>query len=241
MAEEMEIEERMIDCKCPYCGESVSFTAMNAGTAQECPFCMAALIVPKESCEIGGRFPLPIETPRLILRRLTHGDADALAQLVSDKELLVYLSLPAKNEEDVADWLDADAKVDLSRLNPELFLAIQLQENEKLLGLVSIRYGNGDYRVPEVTVVIGRSEQRKGYGTEALRGVLGFGFRGLNLRRITAHCDSRNAAFIALAAKAGLRQEGAAFEDRYFEEKWVDTAYFAMLQSEYEGAAPPSA
>ncbi|MDB6020284.1 MAG: hypothetical protein JWQ04_141, partial [Pedosphaera sp.] len=43
-----------------------------------------------------------------------------------------------------------------------------------------------------------------------------------------------NMAFTGLAAKIGLRQEGAFFEDRYFKDKWVNTAYFALLKDEYE-------
>ena len=229
-------EQQMIDCKCPYCGEGVSYPEMDAGTAQDCPFCMEALIVPPENGTGAKKFPLPISTERLYLRRLRPDDADYLVQLTSDQENLRYHTIGVADEESVARWLDEDAKTQVSQLDPVLNLAIELQNGRKFIGLSSIQYDVGPYRQPGFTVAIVRSEQRKGFGAEAVRGLLEFGFRGLNMRRITAHCDSRNEAFMKLAAKVGLRQEGAFFEDRYVKGEWVNTAYYAMLQSEYQNA-----
>jgi RimJ/RimL family protein N-acetyltransferase len=233
MADEMETSgQRMIDFKCPYCGDAVSFPEMDADSAQDCPFCGEALIVPGESCEVGPKFPLPINTQRLVLRRLQLGDVDAFVKMSGDEESLRYHSWPVMDEEDVGQWVERDAKVHLSQLDPALWLAVELKENGNCIGLASIRYAPGTFQ-PEITVVIERSEQRKGYGSEAVRGLLDFGFNGLNMRRITAYCDDRNEAFTKLAAKIGLRQEGLFYGDRYVKEEWVNTVYYALLKEEY--------
>jgi RimJ/RimL family protein N-acetyltransferase len=189
---------------------------------------------------VGRAFPLPINTPRLLLRRLEPEDTVSLARLGSDEELLTYHWLPATDEEDAAKWIERDAKVDLTQYTSNLYLAVNLRDNERLIGLVSIGRTDQNYGWVEVTVVIERSEQRKGYGTEALQGLLEFGFCGLTQHRITAQCDARNVAFVGLAAKVGLRQEGTFFETRFVKGKWFDTAYFAMLKKEFDGAGPES-
>lgn len=238
MPDEMEgpAEQQMIDCKCPYCGEGVSFPAMDALTPQDCPFCMGPLIVPKQSGEEAKKFPLPIFTPRLYLQRLAVDDADALAQLSADQENLRFHYLRELDEEDIAQWLDRAGKTNLSELSPALYLTIQLRNTSKFLGLATIQYSQSPYRMPEFDLVILKGEQLKGFGTEAVRGILDFCFNGLNMRRVTTYCDSRNEPFMKLAAKVGLRQEGAFFEDRYVKGEWVNTAYYAMLQSEYQNA-----
>ena len=233
MSDEMEnvdADEQMIDCKCPYCGESVSFPKMDALAAQDCPFCMQVLVVPKDSGGVAKKFPLPITTSRLILRRLQPGDADALMQLTGD------------DDAEVAQRLQADEKVILSQLSPKLQLAVALRDTDRVIGLATMKYGAGPYEPafnhpPEFTIMIGEPDQRKGFGAEAVRGLLEFGFRGLNMHRIIAYCDSRNEAFMKLAVKVGLRQEGAFFEDRFVKGEWVNTAYYAILQSEFEAAA----
>jgi len=67
-------EENFLDFKCPYCSEPVSFPESAIGSAQECPNCMASLIVPAAGGETGEKIPIPIATTRLILRRFAMND-----------------------------------------------------------------------------------------------------------------------------------------------------------------------
>ena len=67
-------EENFLDFKCPYCGEPVSFTENAIASAQECPNCMESLIVPEAGSETGEKLPIPITTPRLILRLFAMND-----------------------------------------------------------------------------------------------------------------------------------------------------------------------
>ena len=93
-------EENFLDFKCPYCGEPVSFPESATGSAQECPNCMASLIVPEAGGETGKMIPIPIATPRLILRRFAMNDWEALMKLLADEEFLQYTDGLAVNEEE---------------------------------------------------------------------------------------------------------------------------------------------
>ena len=83
-------EENFIDFKCPCCHEPVSFPKETAGFVQGCPSCNESLIVPDDGSEVGRPIPLPIATPRLVLRRLAAGDWKDLLELMSDEEFFHY-------------------------------------------------------------------------------------------------------------------------------------------------------
>ena len=99
-------EENFLDFKCPYCGAPVSFPETAIGSVQECPNCMANLIVPEAGGEIGETIPIPITTPRLILRRFAMNDWEPLMKLLSDEDFLQSTDGLAVNEEEqVLHWL----------------------------------------------------------------------------------------------------------------------------------------
>src|SRR5438477_1426445 len=97
----MSFGENFIDCRCPYCGESVSFRDNVAGSAQECPNCTESLIVPLDTCDLAGKIPLPMATARLNLRRLTMSDQGDLLEFLSDEALFEYLESPPPEEEQI--------------------------------------------------------------------------------------------------------------------------------------------
>src|ERR1035441_6751594 len=83
-------EESFIDFKCPYCSEPVSFPRESTGFAQACPNCTQSLIVPGDGSEVGHQIPLPVATPKLVLRRLAGSDWKDLLEIISDEEFFRY-------------------------------------------------------------------------------------------------------------------------------------------------------
>ena len=128
------MEDNFIDFKCPYCTEAVSFPADSAGKIQECPECAEIHIVPQESREFGQKIPIPITTPRLILRRLTGADWKELLEFMSDEELFRYLEASPLDEEQVIQWLGRDEAVRLTTPGAPFCLAMQLQTGGKVIG-----------------------------------------------------------------------------------------------------------
>jgi RimJ/RimL family protein N-acetyltransferase len=55
--------------------------------------------------------------------------------------------------------------------------------------------------------------ERQGYITEAVRGILRFGFETVGARRIQVRCDSTNVRSIAVAERIGIRREGVMKND----------------------------
>ena len=147
-------EENLIEFKCPHCGEANAFRATEAGTVQECPYCAQAIVVPLESTEVGLALPIPIKTPRLLLRRLEPGDAPDMLEIATGDEWFRYLNVNPLNEEEMDQWLERDLNVQLTRPERTLNLGIVLAEGGKLIGWSWINGLDETHRRAWIGVVI---------------------------------------------------------------------------------------
>jgi len=223
-------EESFVDFKCPYCQETVSFPGADAGYARACPMCSATVIVPSDGSGVGKPLPLPLQTERLTLRRFLPGDWKDLLEFMSDEQLFAFGGNPL-GEDEVLQWLEAERNVKLTTPDQPFYLGIQLKEGEKMIGFVSLRFT--DPLQAMLYIILNRNYQHKGYGLEAVDAVLGFCFEGIKLHRVSARCDSRNAAACKLCENVGLRKEGEFLKDTHGLEGWHNSVYYAALEEEY--------
>jgi [ribosomal protein S5]-alanine N-acetyltransferase len=233
-------EESFVDFKCPYCGEAVSFPQESAGFAQACPNCTESLIVPDDGSEAGKKIPLPIRTPRLILRRLTAHDWKDLLELMSDEEFFRYQDGVPLDEDRVLQWLESDVHVKLTTPEQSFYLGLEVQNGGKLVGYLSLTFT--DPRRLQVTFSIGLngSFKRQGFAREAVEALLGFCFEGLRLHRVAGWCDNRNVAACRLMEKVGFRREGEFLKNRWVHGEWTNSIWYALLEedcAETEGQA----
>jgi len=226
-------EENFVDFKCPWCEEAVSFPQTDAGFARACPNCQETVIVPEDGAQTGGKPPLPITTERLVLRRFAPGDWKDLLEFVSDESLFRYTGGGPMEEDDVLGWLELDSQVKLTTPDNFFYLGIEVKDGAKLIGYIGLRLV--DALQAGLNVVVSPAYQRKGYGTEAMVGLLGFCFAGIKLHRVKARCDGRNIAGCKLFEKAGLRREGEAVKDTLTQEGWINTVWYAALEEEFRG------
>jgi len=234
----MKTDDNFIDCKCPGCGCAVSFPQDCAGGVEKCPNCTGDLVAPADGNENAGKIPLPITTPRLVLRRLAAADWKDLLEFLSDEDLFLYVDNQPAGEKQVLEWLDADRHVKLTTPNTTFCLAIELQPKGRVIGTVYLHSNDEFSSQTDVSIYVGRQSQRQGIGTEALNAVLHFCLDGIGLHRVSADCDSRNVAACRLAEKAGMRREGELIKARWMNGEWVNTVLYAFLHEEY---APASA
>jgi RimJ/RimL family protein N-acetyltransferase len=231
------VEITFVDFKCPHCGNPVSFPDQWIGRPQECPSCFQMLIVPKPGVEVGSKLPIPFKTSRLLLRRLIPMDSNDLLEIVSDEDILRYQDWSPMDEQEVESWLADDQKTPQFQRGCIFYLALELLEQQKVIGFVTLNCLEENKSEMSVDVFINRTHQRHGFGTEAFRGAMEFIFTGLNVRRLSAWCDSRNLAGLHILEKAGLRREGQFIKCRLVKGEWVDTIQYAFLQEEYLLAA----
>jgi RimJ/RimL family protein N-acetyltransferase len=145
------------------------------------------------------------------------------------------------DEKEVEDWLVREEKDEPFR-HRHLNLALELVEQNKVIGFVTLRFLDDDN--PETSgtemslyVYVNRKYQRRGFATEAVRGAMEFLFLGLNVRRLVAWCNCKDLACIRVLEKAGWRREGTFLKNNFVKGELVDTAAYALLKEEYVSAA----
>jgi RimJ/RimL family protein N-acetyltransferase len=236
MNDDTAAEDQFIDFKCPCCGEQISFPATASNSVQECFNCTEPIVVPERGGE-GRKIPLPIATPRLTLRKFRGADWKDLLQLFSDDEFFDAAPFKLDGEEQIAQWLEQDTVVKLTSPGVPFILAVQTNENAKVIGLLTLSFSDAERLQSFLSIVIHRDFQRKGFGTEAALGALGFCFNGIALHRVQGYCDSANTAACRLSEKAGMRREGEFVQSHKVKNQWVNTVAYAILREEFKSAA----
>lgn len=112
--------------------------------------------------------------------------------------------------------------------------AIRAREDDHLIGRATIYWiewqnGNGHIRLGFGAAV----DRGKGYGTQALRMLLRFGFAELNLFRVTAHVPEYNEAAIALLKKFGFTQEVCRRKSLERDGRRWDMYVYGLLRDEW--------
>jgi MtfA peptidase len=229
-----EQESDFIDFTCPYCSNPVAFPKPDAGKLRQCPNCLEAMIVPDRPGLQAERIPFPIRTDRLVLRRVQTLDAKDLAGLMSDPATLRYLAWKPMSLEDTEEWIAGQSRLSFPKPEGYCYFAIEATQVAKVIGMATFWFVPQEFNLTQFEIIIHPDWQRKGYATEAGRGLLAYAFQGLRARRVIADCDARNVPGRRLLLKVGLRQESECIKDRFLKREWVNTLGFALLKQEHE-------
>lgn len=165
------------------------------------------------------------------LREIERKDISEINKWRNDKELIKFLGAPYRfiNEEVDIGWYENY----MNNRNNTIRCAITLQNDEKIIGLITLN--NIDYinRVAVLHIMIDRTYQNKGAGSFAIKNILEYVFEDLNLNRIELEVLSDNARAIAVYKKNGFREEGLRREACYKEGKYINQISMAILKKEY--------
>ncbi|GAA2170797.1 MULTISPECIES: GNAT family N-acetyltransferase [Glycomyces] len=152
---------------------------------------------------------LELETDRLLLRPLTTDDAEALAAINADPEVMRYIGNGAPRT--LADTEALTAKVEAHwDAHGWGAFAVREQDTGDLVGLGILATPAFLPEILPATEVgwrIGRDRWGRGYAPEAARAVIGFAFGELGLDRVVSCIHSENAASIRVAEKLGMTLE----------------------------------
>ena len=173
-----------------------------------------------------------ITANRLSLRWISAADIEDLFSIFSNGEVMRYWSTPP-----LADI--AGAKKLLAEIHEGfqhrtlLKWGVALRSNDKLVGTTTLYSLDFDNRRCELGYALGRIHWGNGYMQEALNATLGFAFGDLDMRRIEADVDPRNAASIRTLERLGFQREG------FLRERWQvngeiqDALFYGLLRPEW--------
>ncbi len=170
---------------------------------------------------------------RIYLRALDSGDLDRCLRWMNDAEILAMLGrrLPMGRAAE-REWLEAQSKDD-----SEMNLAIVLKEDDRHIGncgFPEIDYAN---RSAAFGILLGEKDVWGcGYGPEAARLIVGYGFDQLGLHRIRLLVYAFNERAIRAYEKTGFVREGTLREAYYRHGAFHDTIVMSVLESEWSGS-----
>ena len=173
-----------------------------------------------------------LNTNRLSLRAISAADVDDFYAVYSNPEVMRYWSTPPLPNKDAASKLIDEIHEGIER-NDMLKWGIALRSNDKLIGSVTLFHIDLTHRRAEIGYAQGRAYWGQGYMQEALRAVLNHAFEVLNLHRIEADVDPRNAGSVRTLERLGFQREG------YLRERWQvngeiqDAFYYGLLRPDW--------
>lgn len=161
----------------------------------------------------------------VIIGPLLAEDSAQLFRWINDRDLVVLNSAYSPvHEQDHADWF---ARVG-ENASVRMF-AIRTPEGD-LIGSCQLNSISPVHRSAELQIRIGEEEVRgKGFGTEALKQLIRFGFDDLGLRRIYLKVFAHNEAALATYRKVGFVEEGCLREAVFIAGSWRDVVIMALL------------
>lgn len=144
-------------------------------------------------------FPMPITTPRLMLRITKTGDGKEINEAIADSFLELYPWMPWARSNITVDQSEEYARQAeanwILKNNKSLGLVLLIFEKDnpgKMVGVISLQ--EFDWAIPslEIGYWMRTAYVGKGYMLEAVNAVTQYVFKEINVKRLEIRCDPRN-------------------------------------------------
>jgi RimJ/RimL family protein N-acetyltransferase len=129
-------------------------------------------------------------------------------------------------KERIAKW-SANDKDDLG------FAIETLEDRPVLVGHIGLWGARPKDRCATIGIALGRVYIGRGYGTDAMRVIVEYGFREMGLHRMQLDVAPFNAAGVRAYEKAGFVEEGRRRESVWHDGRWYDEVMMSILDREW--------
>ena len=174
-----------------------------------------------------------IETERLLLRRFSIDDADAMYRnWASDPEVTRFLTWPAHSSAEVSravleGWVSSYAQETYYQ-----WAIVLKTHGDDPIGSISAVGMNDDVGMIHIGYCLGRDWWRQGIMSEALKAVMDFFFDEVGANRIESRHDPRNPHSGMVMKKCGMQYEGTMRQSDRNNQGICDASWYALLKSE---------
>ena len=173
-----------------------------------------------------------LETPRLRLRALVDADVPDLFAIFRDPEAMRYWSRPPMTAIAEAEELLRD--IEYHATTKTLFeWGIARREDDLVIGTSTIFKIEREHRRAELGYILRRDHWKRGLANEALTAIVSHAFGTLELHRLEADIDPRNAASIRSVERLGFKLEGHLRERFFVAGDVQDSLLYGLLAPEW--------
>ena len=168
---------------------------------------------------------------RIYLSPRNSEDVEKFTEWLNDFETTDYTGRSG-----ILTTLDGERKYLEENSNPEATFVIVTLEDNKMIGSVSLEDINWINRTATLGIFIGDKEFRsKGYGTEAIRLILEYGFKYMNLYNIKLDLMEFNERALKCYEKCGFKEYGRRRKCKFVNGKYYDSISMDILADEFTG------
>jgi RimJ/RimL family protein N-acetyltransferase len=168
-----------------------------------------------------------VEGTRIRLSPIRAKDAPALFRWINDRALVVFnAGFHPVHASQHAAWMRSVAG------RPDLVVfAIRRKRGDALIGVCQLHSISAVHRSAELQIRIGEAASRgRGYGVEAVRLLLEFAFRDLNLHRVWLRVFGTNRRALKTYAAAGFAREGLMRDAAFIDGRYVDVVIMGVTR-----------
>jgi RimJ/RimL family protein N-acetyltransferase len=180
-----------------------------------------------------------LDTDRLRLRPFAEADANFLYALHSNTHVMRYWDSPPWTERARAGRFLAMCRT-MADEGTGVRVAVERASDGALVGWCCLVEWNPDYRSASLGYCLDEAMWGRGYATEAAHALLTWAFGTLDLNRVQAEADTRNAASARVLEKIGFVREGTLREDCVVGDEVSDSWVYGLLRREWRPSAAPA-
>ncbi len=168
---------------------------------------------------------------RIYLSPRNNEEIEKFTEWLNDFETTDYTGRSA-----IITTLEGEKKYFEENMDKNYNFFIVTLDNDKLIGTVGLEKYDGINRTATLGIFIGDKEYRsQGYGTEAIRLILDYGFNYLNLNNIKLDLMSFNERALKCYQKCGFKEYGRRRKCKFINGKYYDTIEMDILAEEFKG------
>lgn len=170
----------------------------------------------------------------IILRPVRRSDISYFLKWFNDPEVIQYLGMYLPMTEMAEEKYIEELGTTRARTDAPFVIEVIEGDSTKPIGTIGLhRINNKDHNAM-FGIAIGEKDcWSKGYGTEATRILIDYGFEQLNLHRISSSAFAFNERSIRLHKRVGFREEGRQREAVFNNGKFHDLVLLGLLREEW--------
>jgi ribosomal-protein-alanine N-acetyltransferase len=176
------------------------------------------------------KFPL-LESERLVFREIIPGDSEDLFLIRGDNDVMRFMDIPKMILISDSEKMIQSCGESFTNGNGINWGIIEKSSNN-FIGYFGFWRLIKEHCRGEIGYALNKKYWGKGYMTECIKTMIKFGFRELNLHSIEANVNPGNEKSILLLERSGFSKEAYLRENYLFEDKFLDTITYSLLESD---------
>jgi RimJ/RimL family protein N-acetyltransferase len=168
------------------------------------------------------------------LRPVRRSDISYFLRWFNDPEVIQYLNMYLPMTEMAEEKYIEELGTTRAKTDAHFVIEVIEGDETKPIGSIGLHNINNKDHHATFGIAIGEKDYwSQGYGTEATRLLIDYGFEQLNLHRISSSAFAFNERSIRLHKRAGFREEGRQRKSFFKNGKFHDHVIFGILREEW--------